>query len=133
MNTTFSHEFVGEDLNKVTRVTVLALGWLAWTSGVFGNSFIALTLLSQRALRSAHTIYIANLALSDLVLVGYIMTFWLLDLTRGQHPVLNAQHCIVNASVTCSAFSSSVLTLVTISVNRYLTVCHHHLFIRVCI
>nr|KAG5713727.1 hypothetical protein BaRGS_024354 [Batillaria attramentaria] len=81
------------------RLTVLTLGWLACVNGIFGNVLIITTLLSQRALRSLHSIFIANLALADLLVVGYVIVFWLLDLSLGYNPVVNDAHCNVNSFV----------------------------------
>nr|KAG5713723.1 hypothetical protein BaRGS_024350 [Batillaria attramentaria] len=130
MSANATSEFVGEPLTEGLRVTVLTLGWLACVNGVFGNVLIITTLLSQQALRSVHNIYIANLAVADLILSGYLLPMWLLDLYLGHHPVLNAAHCLLNSYGLCGTFSASVLTLLAISVNRYVSVCHYHIFIR---
>nr|KAG5713725.1 hypothetical protein BaRGS_024352 [Batillaria attramentaria] len=86
-NFTVADLLVGFEISDGMRVTVLTLGWLACVNGVFGNVLIITTLLSQQALRSMHNIYIANLALADLLVVGYVMVFFLLDLKLGYQPV----------------------------------------------
>ena len=126
-----SDVFKGDTLSDGVRVPVMLLGWLACVSGVFGNVLIITTLLSQPALRSLHNLYIGNLAVADLVVSAYSMPFWLLDLTTGSQPVASAAHCVCNSYVLCWGFSASILTLVTISLNRYLHVCHHPLFVTV--
>nr|KAG5713726.1 hypothetical protein BaRGS_024353 [Batillaria attramentaria] len=93
------NQLVGKPLCEGVRVTVVTLGWLACVIGVFGNVLIITTLLSQQALRSVHNIYIANLALADLLVVGYTLPFWLLDLNLGYQPVANMRHCKVNSFI----------------------------------
>ena len=126
-----SDVFQGDALSEGVRVPVLVLGWLTCVSGVFGNILIITTLLSQPNLRSLHNLYIGNLAMADLLISAYAEPFWLLDLTTGSQPVVNTAHCICNSYVLCWGFSASILTLVTISLNRYLHVCHYPLFVTV--
>ncbi|XP_070184292.1 melatonin receptor type 1A-like [Littorina saxatilis] len=131
MNTSTTDPYTGEAINPALSVTLLTIGWVACVSGVLGNVLIIATLLSQPALRSLHNLYIGNLAVADLIISSYSVPFWLLDLGGGRHPVANSAHCVCNAFITCCAFGTSVLTLVVISFNRYLSVCHHALFVRV--
>nr|KAG5701977.1 hypothetical protein BaRGS_034559 [Batillaria attramentaria] len=55
-------------------------------------------LLMNRSLimRSFHYLFIANLAMADLLCLGYWMTFLVLDLILGRHPVANEVHCAFN-------------------------------------
>lgn len=126
-----TNPFVGKPLTWRVQLSVLSLGLLVFISGVIGNVLIMMTLVSQKSLHSVHNIFIANLALADLVMSAYIMPFWLLDLVLGHHPVVNNVHCIVNAFFTHGAFNTALLTIVAISVHRYLCVCRNHLFVKV--
>ncbi|XP_076456378.1 melatonin receptor type 1B-like [Babylonia areolata] len=109
---------------------ILTLGWLSCVTGVAGNILIILTLLTQPTLRSLHNLYIGNLAVADLAVVGYCVPFWLLDLSLGHHPVVNHQHCITNAFLLVFCTFSSIFTLVFISFNRYINVCHGSVYNR---
>nr|KAG5713724.1 hypothetical protein BaRGS_024351 [Batillaria attramentaria] len=120
--------FVGYPLSLGVRATVVTLGWLACANGIFGNVLIISTLLSQQALRSVHNIYIANLALADLLVMGYVVPFWLLDLSLGYQPVVNMAHCEFNASVLSMCIIASIYTLVLIGFNRYLSVCYSSVY-----
>ena len=122
--------FSGRPLSEGVRVLVSTLGWLACVSGVFGNVLIISTLLSQPALRSLHNLYIGNLALADLVVVGYCVPFWLLDLALGRAPILNQQHCSANSFLLFLCVNASIYTLVLIGFNRYLCVCHPGLYAK---
>ena len=128
--TTTLGPFTGQPISASVRVLVSTLGWLACVSGVFGNILIITTLLSQPALRSLHNLYIGNLALADLLIVGYCVPFWLLDLALGYTPVLNQRHCNANSFLLFLCLNASIYTLVLIGFNRYLSVCHAGVYVR---
>jgi hypothetical protein len=87
-STSPAHEFVGLPVADGVRFFSLLVGWLYCVTGVFGNALILVTLATQRSLRSLHNLYVANLALADVIVVGYCVPFWLLDLSLGYCPVL---------------------------------------------
>jgi hypothetical protein len=118
-------------LDETCREALLVLGWLAWVSGIFGNVLILVTLVSQPSLRChIYNIYIGNLAVADLLSVGYSLTFLLLDLCLGYHPVVNMQHCRLNGFLTSWFLVTSISTMVLIGFNRYLAVCRPALYAR---
>ncbi|PVD37981.1 hypothetical protein C0Q70_00583 [Pomacea canaliculata] len=83
-----------------------------------------------KSLHSLHNIYIANLAVADLMVTGYVVPFWVTDLCLGHHPVINDTHCQVNGFLVMICFVVSIYTLVLISFNRYLGVCRHEVFVK---
>ncbi|KAL8610537.1 hypothetical protein ACOMHN_060457 [Nucella lapillus] len=121
-------QLVGLPVSEGVREVVLVLGWLCCVSGVMGNILIILTLLTQPSLRSLHNLFIGNLALADLAVVGYCLPFWLLDLLLGHYPVLGPTHCALNAFLLVLGHVASIFTLVLISFNRYLHVCRPSLY-----
>nr|KAG5703263.1 hypothetical protein BaRGS_034174 [Batillaria attramentaria] len=121
---------VGEPVNKGATVFYLLFGLFILLSGVLGNGFLLLVLATQRKLWEVHNIFIANLALADLVVVCSGLPFLLLDLLLGYQPVVNEFHCEVNGFILCLAYSVSILSLVSISFNRYMKVCHYNLFLK---
>nr|KAG5699122.1 hypothetical protein BaRGS_014421 [Batillaria attramentaria] len=90
-------------------------------------------LLQRRFLRvqSVHKVFIASLALCDLLTLGYWMTYFVLDLYIGRHPVVNMAHCQANAVIVAITFVGSALSLTSITLNRYLHVCHDRLYSRI--
>nr|KAG5690584.1 hypothetical protein BaRGS_009246 [Batillaria attramentaria] len=122
--------FIGLPVENSVRITVVILGWLACVTGIFGNVLIITTLLSQQSLRSVHNIYIANLALADLLVMGYVFPFWLLDLALGANPVANQTHCDANAFIIILTFVVSVYTLVLIACDRFMSVCHNPIYTK---
>lgn len=90
--------FVGNKLNKYAACVFIFFGSLEVLSGVAGNSLLLAALLKQASLRlrNVHNLFLANLALADLFILGYWMPFFVFDLLLGYHPVANGSHCVVN-------------------------------------
>lgn len=125
-----THQFTGIPVSEGVQVTVVLLGCLVALNDVFGNTFIIITVVFQKSLHSLHNIYIANLAVADLMVTGYVVPFWVTDLCLGHHPVINDTHCQVNGFLVMICFVVSIYTLVLISFNRYLGVCRHEVFVK---
>lgn len=123
-----STTFIGLEMHPAARVVFTYVCSLVLTCGVLGNGFLLLVLGSQRTLWQVHNIFIANLALADLVVVSSSMPYLFGDLVLGYHPVVNDVHCQVNGFFLCLSYSVSVISLVCISFNRYMKVCHSGLF-----
>ncbi|XP_076450334.1 uncharacterized protein LOC143286592 [Babylonia areolata] len=124
--------FRGEPINDVARVFFITLGSLMIICGVTGNAFLISVIIQRfRRRRYVHNLFIGNLALADILTLGYWLTFFVLDLILGYNPVVNQTHCEVNGMMVGVLSVVSTLSLVSISVNRYLHVCHCHLYHRV--
>nr|KAG5699124.1 hypothetical protein BaRGS_014423 [Batillaria attramentaria] len=80
--------------------------------------------------RSFHNLFVANLALADLVILAYWMTFFVLDLLLGYHPVADQVHCRINGFLIATCYVVHTLSLLSISLNRYLHVCRSRLYHR---
>lgn len=106
------------------------MGFLVLFCGIVGNGFLLVVLGTQRSMWQVHNVFIANLALADLVVVCTGPPFVTMDFVLGYYPVANDFHCQVNGFVVCLSYSVSVLSLVSISFNRYMKVCHSQLFLR---
>jgi hypothetical protein len=110
-------------------VLIVVVGSLLVVMGVFGNALILLTLSTQRSLRSLHHMYVGNLAVSDLVIVSYVLPYWLADIATGKQ-VVSKLHCRLNAFILFLCLYSSIYSLVLIGFNRYLRVCRPWLYQR---
>nr|KAG5703262.1 hypothetical protein BaRGS_034173 [Batillaria attramentaria] len=115
-------------VNYGAAIALVAFGILIFLSGVLGNGFLLLVLATQRKLWEVHNIFIANLALADLVVICTGLPFVLLDLLLGYQPVVNHLHCEVNGFILSLAYSASILSLISVSFNRYMKVCHTNRF-----
>lgn len=121
--------FVGYPLNDSALYVFTIVGSLEVFSGVFGNCLLLMALLKRASLRlsNVHNLLVANLALADLLILGYWMTFFVLDLLLGYHPVAGDVHCAFNGCliVTLTAVSNfSTLCLVRTCIeNSPLNIC----------
>ncbi|KAK7087611.1 hypothetical protein V1264_021639 [Littorina saxatilis] len=124
--------YSGGQMHNGARATFVTIGIVMILSGVIGNFLFLFVLLRQfRNKRSIHILFLANLSLADLLTLGYCFTHFVLDLILNRHPVVNHAHCVVNGVVLITMLAASILFLVSISLNRYLHVCHSHLYSRV--
>nr|KAG5701021.1 hypothetical protein BaRGS_022732 [Batillaria attramentaria] len=72
---------------------------------------------------------LVNLALADCLTLGYWMTFTVLDLIFNVHPVVNGTHCVFNAFLIYACRMTYVVSLMGISLDRYIHVCHIQLYV----
>ncbi|XP_059146735.1 melatonin receptor type 1A-like [Physella acuta] len=127
-NQTEQTMFEGELMPQPERDVFLVIGWLLVINGVFGNVVIIVTLFTCKSLRSVHHLFIGNLAVADLIIEGYFATFFLVDISIGYHPVVDMTNCIINGYIVVVCYMCSLWTLVSISFNRYLHICHNSIF-----
>ncbi|XP_012941243.1 muscarinic acetylcholine receptor gar-3 [Aplysia californica] len=121
-------DFVGESVPEPVRIGFIVLAVLLLVSGTLGNILVLLTLIKCSSLHSLHYVFVANLAIADLIIEAYSSPFVLYDLLLGYHPVVNNDHCIFNGFLVVTCYVSSLFTLAGISFNRYIRVCHNSLY-----
>ncbi|XP_076451115.1 uncharacterized protein LOC143286999 [Babylonia areolata] len=130
-DTVLSTQFVGGSINSAARAIFSTLGSVMIACGGTGNILLISVIFGRfRQKRHVHDLFIANLTLADTLALGQWMTFLVLDLILGYHPVVNHTHCVVNGVIGYTSSEVSVLSLLAISMNRYLHVCHSHLYSR---
>ncbi|KAL8620212.1 hypothetical protein ACOMHN_028862 [Nucella lapillus] len=123
-----SSPFVGESIPIAARAVLCTLGTLMILCGVTGSGLLATVIFRRfRRKRHVHDLLLASLTLADLLNLGYWLTFLVLDLILGYHPVVNQSHCVANAMIACTLNIVCISSLVSISLNRYLHVCHSQL------
>ncbi|KAL8620211.1 hypothetical protein ACOMHN_028861 [Nucella lapillus] len=123
-----SSPFVGESMHIAARAVLCTLGTLMILFGVTGSGlFITVIFRRFRRKRHVHDLFLASLTLADLLILGYWLSFMVWDLMAGYNPVANQSHCVVNAMIVCALSVVCVLSLLGISLNRYLHVCHSQL------
>lgn len=122
-----SSAFIGDEMNDIARHIFIIIGLLEIVGGVMGNLLLLAALLGRRILRmrNAHYILTANLALADIASQGYWMSFLVLDLLLGYHPVVNQVHCVVNGFILASCSAVGLGALVEISVSKSLKRPHY--------
>ncbi|KAK7111962.1 G-protein coupled receptor 84-like [Littorina saxatilis] len=124
-------EFIGTPFNQSLHIVLVAIGIAVLLSGILGNGLLlAVMWRSRRDVRGVSNIFIANLALADLVVVCCGVPFVVVDLLWNRHPVAGTLHCQLNGFVLSVGYSVSVLSMTLISFNRYAKVCHSNVFHR---
>jgi hypothetical protein len=99
---------VGYPVHPMDQTIFVITGSAMVCSGIVGNLLILSVNYKQIVRkRSAHHLFIGNLALADLVAIGYWFPFFVLDLALGFHPVANRTHCAVNGLITSIAMTVS--------------------------
>ena len=105
-----------------TRIACLIVSCILYLTGVTGNVLIIWTIWKLKSLRSVHNILVCLLAVSDLLIIGYILTMNIIVLISNSAPLY--QHCRVHAIVNSFLLISSVALIMLISVSRYVKICH---------
>jgi hypothetical protein len=96
---------VGDGMHPAARAVFVTIGCGMVCSGVCGNLLLLSVIFKQiRRKRSVHHLFIGNLALADLVTLGYWFPFFVLDLLLGHHPVASDAHCTVNGLIVAITF-----------------------------
>nr|KAG5694248.1 hypothetical protein BaRGS_021563 [Batillaria attramentaria] len=113
-------EYVGEVFHPVVTAIFLLVGFAELLSGVLGNGLLLVVLGRYRPLWQAHNVFIASLALADLIIVCVALPSTLMDLVLGYYPVANEAHCRANGFMINAGFYISLMSLVGISFNRYM-------------
>lgn len=100
MQTAGPDRLVGAPLLPAFRMVFIFIASVEVLAGTVGNGLLLLFLGTRRSLCSrgalVHNLFIASLAVTDLLALGYWMVFFVLDLTLGYNPVVNEEHCVVN-------------------------------------
>ena len=84
----------GTTLGEPLRYALLVAGTLALLSGVFGNVLLLVVAWRRRKNRAQHRCpFVVNLAAADLMVVGFSLPSFLIDLLLGHHLVAGQVHC----------------------------------------
>lgn len=89
-------EFQGHELSSISRTFFLTVGTIMVLSGLFGNLLVLSTLIFSPNIASVHNVLLINMSLADLVITGYWLPFFVLDLFLGYMPVVGMEHCVFN-------------------------------------
>ncbi|XP_062567552.1 melatonin receptor type 1B-B-like [Saccostrea cucullata] len=98
--------------------------------GIPSNTLFLWTLLKIRRLRIIHNTFVGNLAVADFLITSYLLPFNLVFLlNKGAR--LPDSLCRFNGMIANIVFCSSVLSVSTIAVHRYVKICHYSLCSRI--
>ncbi|KAK7496675.1 hypothetical protein BaRGS_00012082, partial [Batillaria attramentaria] len=125
------HDFVGEAMSVPVLVVLGSLHALSILNGVLGNTLLLVALFTDkpfRILSNTYSVYLVNLVLVDLYLLAYYFPMMLAGLLLGRYPAVNHTHCVVTGYLAAVSYQAFLLTLLLISLDRCMRVCHYDLY-----
>ncbi|KAH3819149.1 melatonin receptor type 1B-like [Dreissena polymorpha] len=92
--------------------------------GTFGNGLILYVVSVKRIIRKVESIFILNLAVSDIFVTAVANVISLLGKVKGEQYINNIPGlCVVVASICTVTCVSSLTTIMVMSINRYVYIC----------
>uniref|UniRef100_A0A4X2LJN8 Mu-type opioid receptor n=2 Tax=Vombatus ursinus TaxID=29139 RepID=A0A4X2LJN8_VOMUR len=108
--------------SMVTAITIMALYSIVCVVGLFGNFLVMYVIIRYTKMKTATNIYIFNLALAD-ALATSTLPFQSVNYLMGTWP-FGTILCKIVISIDYYNMFTSIFTLCTMSVDRYIAVCH---------
>lgn len=107
----------------VTRTTTLVFCFIIYITGIIGNSLILWTFYRIKSLQTQQNMFVAFLAIVDLVIIGYLLPFnmYVMFVNNG---IFNTVLCKFNALIIHVLFTCSVQYIMHIALSRYAKICH---------
>ncbi|XP_053238190.1 mu-type opioid receptor isoform X3 [Podarcis raffonei] len=106
----------------VTAIVIMVLYSVVCVVGLFGNFLVMYVIIRYTKMKTATNIYIFNLALAD-ALATSTLPFQSVNYLLGTWPFGTAI-CKIVISIDYYNMFTSIFTLCTMSVDRYIAVCH---------
>ncbi|XP_019383220.1 PREDICTED: mu-type opioid receptor isoform X2 [Gavialis gangeticus] len=106
----------------ITAITIMALYSVVCVVGLFGNFLVMYVIIRYTKMKTATNIYIFNLALAD-ALATSTLPFQSVNYLMGTWP-FGTILCKIVISIDYYNMFTSIFTLCTMSVDRYIAVCH---------
>ncbi|XP_060986220.1 mu-type opioid receptor [Dama dama] len=108
--------------SMITAVIIMALYSIVCVVGLFGNFLVMYVIVRYTKMKTATNIYIFNLALAD-ALATSTLPFQSVNYLMGTWP-FGTILCKIVISIDYYNMFTSIFTLCTMSVDRYIAVCH---------
>nr|XP_046919642.1 QRFP-like peptide receptor isoform X1 [Dermatophagoides farinae] len=106
-------------LDEYFKITIYILAIIA---SIFGNSAVVISVLSKRSLRVTVNLYLANLAVADILICICCMWVHLVNHLTAPTYVLGPFICKINSFAQMTCLTSSVLSLSAIACDRYMAI-----------
>ncbi|XP_072025164.1 melatonin receptor type 1B-B-like [Amphiura filiformis] len=106
-------------------------------SGIVGNALVVGAILVHKRLRVLNNTFIVNLAVADFFVAGIIHPFTAIGITRGKDYFYHEDAtqitglCEFLASFCVISCTTSVFSIATVALNRYIYICHHHSYPKI--
>ena len=132
MSSSSSHQSPPAAYLKVYGASLLLTSIL----GTFGNILVICSVLLNKKLRVLQNVFIVNLAVADLLVTTLMMPFSITGIFVDQLNMeeffsRNSGLCEFLATVSVACCASSILSIASISVNRYVFICHRLIYPRI--
>ena len=111
-----------EDNSEILRPVLLIGMSLTLVIGIPGNCLIFWTFVVVKRFRTHHNMFVASLAATDTVLIGYLLPQSMAFITE-QSLTISSGLCKANALVAHICFTSGVQTVMHIAINRFVKIC----------
>ncbi|XP_013093969.2 melatonin receptor type 1A-like [Biomphalaria glabrata] len=121
-------ELAGEPIPFHARMIFIIVGIFYIVAGLVGNVVIILTVVTNKVMHNPHYYFIINLAVADLTIIAYVVPWTVVGLVIGYYPVTSMSLCVFNGVIIVTGYLASLMTLMVISINRYLNICHREIF-----
>ncbi|XP_007430765.2 mu-type opioid receptor [Python bivittatus] len=112
----------GVSPSMITAIVIMALYSVVCVVGLFGNFLVMYVIIRYTKMKTATNIYIFNLALAD-ALATSTLPFQSVNYLLGTWP-FGTTICKIVISIDYYNMFTSIFTLCTMSVDRYIAVCH---------
>ncbi|UXI20869.1 sulfakinin receptor [Sarcoptes scabiei] len=112
------------DLNLAFKIFLYIAYLLVFLLGISGNILVCYVVFRQSSMRSVTNIFIANLALSDILLCLFAVPFTPLYLLIYKEWIFGSIFCRLVPFFQGVSVYTSVLTLMLISIERYMVIIH---------
>ncbi|XP_072029375.1 melatonin receptor type 1B-B-like [Amphiura filiformis] len=97
--------------------------------GTVGNILVIGSVFVHKKLRNLGNIFIANLATADLCVSAFINSFGIVGLiTKGWYFYYHSALCTAIGVICITSCSCSMWSIASISVNRYICICHRFFY-----
>lgn len=107
--------------------TFVLISCAVFIGGLFANLLLIWTYASIKRLRTPHNSLVINLAVADIVILGYIMPCNMGATVMDEYP-LPRTICTINGVMAYLCFTTSIASLMIIALNRYVKICKSHLY-----
>ncbi|XP_067677784.1 adenosine receptor A2b-like [Haliotis asinina] len=101
---------------------IVAISFLIFTC-LAGNALLCYAVYKTSSRLSASSIFILNLAVTDILVGTLVLPFWILSTATLSWPLSNAV-CEFTAFLTMTLMQCSIFSLCGIAADRYLNICH---------
>ena len=116
----------GPAIPDVMIITTVVISAIVTCIGAVGNTLVIAAIILHKKLRSVHNVFIINLAVADLIVNLIVAPFAIVGaITKGSFFHELEWLCEFLGTVTIMSCGTSICSIVSIAVERYVFICHN--------